>query len=672
MLTRPIRLMTWADAANSYTGYILKVLQNSVSSDQIEEEWSGNTATIDAFRNYPVHDGKTIYWLSGFRDFTNNGLVSYNGHSNKWEMCAGAQVSSAQIQMIQDRLVNVGSLYVYSGTPRKVENVFNMGSWGSPYDSAVLNGTVFVTDNADSILRWTYPFNTAPSIVTSTGMKISVLCPYKNEMYGLELAATSYLRKWNGASFDRVGSGQAIVDSADLNATPASACLFEHGGNLYVFFSYNTSVSSIWRHRCYQIDATTGAFTQMDSLVPASWKTQPTSTYHGIFEVHDDLGSSRQTFLISNEGRYGGWELNEFNPSDTPGYAIGSQRVYRGGIVWDVDTGNDVVDSLSDQSDVVDVTHRVSDIKANAAQNVTIRYKRVGNTSFTQPPADATEYPSGSEGKTSLSSKPSHTSLSDMDDDFSDESLDDDLWEAVTPFFYNSTEDFGYFSGATGALQMTLEEAGGRLIFGDGSTDACGISGLGIGVRSRWSVSGDFQADFTLKGLAGLTGNNTKYYRLCLMAKLQNNVGVGVFIYRNTGLTAYAYPFYLNQNGVLTAGTDSTNNPADDKVVRIARASGVWSTIINYGDAAQEDISASGLTLPVTYTGPAFVQAWAFAAYSAYWTAGDGPGISDFAIGGSGSLNRWDGGYSHLFKHDIGTDIGIGVQDALVYFTGPG
>lgn len=669
MLTRPIRLLTFASSGNSYVSNVLKVLQNSVSVETVEEEWNTNINLIGYARNYPVHDGRTIYWANGFRDTTQYGLVSYNGHSDKWELGNGSWAYS-QFQMIQDRIAVVTNQYAHSGKPRRVENAYSIGSWGTPLDSAILNGDAFFTDNLDSIVRWSYPFSDAPSVVTVTGMKITVLCPYKNAMYGLEVGTTSYLRKWNGATFDRVGSGQAVVDSADLNATPSTACLFEHGGNLYCFFSYNISASSIWRHRCYQINESTGAFTQMDSLVPSSWQTQPTNNYHGIFEVHDDLGSSRQTFLISCDGAYGGWELHEFNPSGTAGYATGSQNIMRGGVVWDVDTGNDVVDTLTDQNDIVDINHRVSDIKANSSQDVTIRYKRVGNTSYTQPPADATEYPSGSEGKTGLSSKPSHTSLSDMDDDFADEELNDDLWEVVTPYFYNSTEDLGYFTGGSGALQMTLREAGGRLIFGDGSTDACAISGLGIGVRSRWSASGDFQADFTLKGMANLVSNASKYYRLCLLAKLQNNVGVGVFLYKNTNI--YAFPFYLNQNGVLTSGSNGVNTLGDDRVVRIARASGVWSLITNYGDAAQEDISASGLTLPTTYTGPAFVQAWALATYTAYWTAGDGPGISNFSMGGSGSLNRWDGGKSHLFKHDIGTDIGAGVQDALVYFTGPG
>jgi hypothetical protein len=666
-LVNPIYIPQYTTPAGA--GTVLKIGPGGVSTIDISQNVNCSSS-VSRYVTRNVHSwGGNIFMPVGSYNSNSQGWIAYNPRTNKFHFIndwsylvqfvpLGAYIGvwgSATYQ----RGTNPSYMDLSGGTTAAVQK----------YDWAVLGGNVFATNTSNTVLKWSYPFSSAPS---SDTIAVTRLCAFQKVMYGIYITTTtSYLRKWTGSGWTTIGSGFTLDDATDVQTPEATnTAFFEWGGKLWIVVSYNTGGSQ-W-HRCYEVNTETGGVTERNSYVPASWKASPNHTSRRCFEVIDDTGSTRQVYLVAHNWTVGGWEMYEFNGNDGAWSSIASgshKLATSAGAVWNDTKGQgchvvDVSGSVPASYATVDL--KVSDIKANLDVDVDLRYEDLTDISGLPPYDQCTEKAGvGSSGLVDLPSTPSKPALTGLSDDFGDTVIDDALWCPTNVGFSPGTRDYG---GPTGGARLwyNLQEVSSRIAFGGTSPAPVIVANNGVGIRSKWSVSGAFTVDVTVAGLSALALQAGKTYKLMLLIKSSTNKGYGVYVYKDGGGTGYAEGVYLAEGSTPSLSGVSTNTVSDGTVLRIARNnSNEWSITLDPSGSA-EDLTPTGSDYADS------VQLWLFCVTNAaanWATASPGPGFSNIAVSGSGAVDLWEPeiGVTSEFMWDHVVDLGAGVVAGIQF-----
>jgi|GEM_PF-1915692 len=643
---------------------ILKVVQSGFSTIFGNENGNSNISLPSIMtKNVFVWDGNIILPVGHFSTSAQGG-VRFNPKTGTFNF-GDLYTWAAQRIPLGDRIGFINTSWFQSGpSPRYRDHAGGSGPATTPNEWAVLGDTVHVIGSSLAI-QWAYPFTTTPGSVSLTVKK---LCPYKGFMYALEFhGGGARLAKYN-SGWSWVAAIQPITDQGDLQANGAGAAFFEAGGKLWFFASYNNGGTQ-W-HRIFEVDETAGTFTEDNTLIPSGWKGVPTNTTRRCFDVIDDTGASRLVYLFAHNDAGAGWDCYEFdgvNPmndgsgGDAPVSSGGHRLGATAGAIWDESAAGCHVEQSFDSvpSEYATIKHRTYDIGANAPADVDLRYEDLSDpTSRPVFPVCSEKTGVGSEGKTNLITKPAGiTTLADLNDDFSDDVIDPILWEIVNPSIRESSYDFGGGSTAGTRIFYSIVEGSGEIRFGASAPTPAVQANNGIGLKSRWGMTGAFTVRARIANLAALLTQASRWYKMVLMVKEATNQGYGIFFWRNTNV--YAKAFSMSPNNVISVGADGATLITDGMDMDISRdALGNFTMTVDANGTPE--VLASPGTLPL-YTGE--MQAWiaAFTETSSQWTGSpQGPGFSDFQVFGAGGIGLFEGGVQHDFMWDHVLDLGVG------------
>lgn len=666
-LAHPIFIPLYAAAA---PGSVLKVISGGSSTIAANELWTTTAGVIEYITNAFVWEGN-IYFAVG--SGANTGWMSFNPRTNEFHTMGYVDVYQQMIPignyvgMFSNAYYQRGPSPLYRDTAGDAVGIPGVrNSWARVGDE------VHVTHGAGSCGThvWSYPFTAVPGYTANPdGLIFNRICAFKGAMYGLNIStgATSYLYKYSGGAWARVGAGFAVTHNADLNVTASSVAFFEVGGKLWFVTTYNTpGVSDQW-HRLFEVDEVAGTVTEQNALIPAGWKVIPTHVNRRVFEVIDDTGSARLVYLFGSNTSSAGWDCYEFDGVNLMTLvASGGHRLgLSAGAIWDENAkGCHVVSGVdSIPSSYLTITHKVSDLKNNGLVNVDLRYEDLSDaTDFPVHPACTEKSGVGSGGKSNLISKPSGiTTLAHLSDAFDDAIINPNLWEIVNIGHTEAGRDYGTFNSANRGY-MTIIEQGGSIRFGGTNPAPVLLAACGIGIKSRWGINGAFTAQVILSNLADLSTNASRVYKLVLMVKTATNDGFGIYIWKNVNVLGRG--FFLFPNSAPTVSAIGATNLVDGMILQIGRdAAGVFSCILDTAGAA-EDVTPA---LAPAYAGEVQIWLGAFTEAASNWTASVmGPGFSDLAVAGAGALGNYEGSYEHTFMWNHLLDFGANKNTGIV------
>jgi len=667
-LSRSIFVGTFVGIAGPKS--LLKITQGGVTTYTLAEQARDDT-NLDYYANLPFVWEGNVWVPSGHVAGPSLGWVCYNPNSAKIHRAGLASCAMRFVQMA-GRVGMLDASDWQSGPSPLYRDVPGapLGAFQGK-DHAMLGPNAFVTNDTGNVLSWAYPFNGAP---TSAAGAVTRLCPFNGVMYGIDVnAGACFLRKWEGGAWVQIGAGFTPVESADIQTHSTQSCFFEFNGKLWLILCYNTGVATQWV-RCYELNTTTGGVTEHNAYVPAAWQGAPAHDNCFLFEVIDDAGGSRQVFLTRCGGRANGaWEMYEFSESAWSVVHSGVHILYPyGGAVWDEGAGGVHIHQSTDSVPSSYATLKVatSDIQANANINIDPRYQVADDTSDPSfPPVHTVcdeKLGVGSEGKTALATKPTgFAALADLDDDFADGVIDADKWEIVNAAIHFGNCDYGAYNTTAGRVWYDISETLGRIALGGAVPASVGMANCGIGIRSRWSVSGAFQIDATLAGLAALSGAAAEWYKMVFMVKCSTNKGYGIYIW-NDGANCNAKGFSLSEDAAPSISGAAVFNPIDGSVLRIARdGANVWALTVD-PTGANENVLPAGTP---NHTGPVRGSLLGVSTIAGVWaSATPGPGFSNFAVAGAGALNLWYGQVTHDFMWDHVSDLGAGINNDIQFW----
>lgn len=645
---------------------ILKVVQGG-SSTIAGNENANSSSTLPAHysKNAFVWNGN-VYFPVGHTDSTNQGWAMFNPRTGQFQT-ANMQLNSSHLIPIGDRIGVLHASWFMSGpSPRYVDDPGGSGTGFTASEWAALGDLVLVQANASNTIVWAYPFTSPPSM--TSGTILNKLCAYRGYIYGLYLSTSGLrLARYNGG-WVWVAATQPIPDQYDLQNYATEAAFFEVGDKLWVLVSYDTGSATQW-HRLFEVDEVAGTFTEQNGLVPVGWKVAPSHNNRQAFDVIDDTGGTRLVYLFAHNGLTGGWDCYEFdgvNPMTA--VANGGHRLgLNAGVIWDEGaTGCHVEQSFdSSPSEYATAKHRVYDLAANGPVDVDLRYEDLSDPS-SRPvfPQCSEKTGVGSEGTTGLISKPAGISvLADLDDDFVDGVIDPSLWEPVNPSIREAAKEYGSVWTQSNRVFYPLTEVGGEILFGGSSPTPVVQAYTGVGIKSRWGITGPFSVQAIITKLADLLTNTSRYYKLLFMVKEATNQGYGIFFWKNG--TVFAKAFAMSPNGNISVGADGATSIVDGMVMEIARdALGNFTMTV--------DVLGTPEVLPAPPVSPLYtgeVQVWlgAVTETTTPWTGSAlGPGFSNFAVSGAGGVGLFEGGVLHDFMWDHVLDLGVGQNTAAV------
>ena len=412
----------------------------------------------------------------------------------------------------------------------------------------------------------------------------------------------------------------------------------------------------------------TGASIERSSWLPSEWGvTVTTLTTDRLFEVVNTIPSTEQVFLVRCPHNTGNWQCYEFQEASFIAVVSGSQTLSPfAGVIYDPSCKAAQFKSAVDStpSNYVDTEVEVFNLEGNAVSDIDPRYRF--NNSEPPPYNQCTEKSGvGSEGKTNLSSKPAGiTLLSDLSDVFAPGPVDADRWQEYSQAVRSWASGRDWGAGDSGQVQAhRVQQIGGAIRFGqDGETTA---QYNGKGVKSKWSIDGAFQIDFTLQdpenindGGGAAFGSNTM--GIVGFVRLSPNEGVGFLVWRSsTGPQVYVRGIYMQLDG--TFGYSADVAAADGDVIRIVRdGSNVW-TLTHDPSGTPTDITPGGGS---NYAEAVYMVLAALpGALTFNWVEpgtldGSEPGFSGVTVSGAGSLGLYYGGVKHDFAWDHVADLG--------------
>lgn len=649
---------------------ILKITQGGVTTYTLAEQARDGTNLDNVANLLFVWEGNV--WIpSGHVAGPGYGWVCYNANAAKIHR-AGLVLNDTRFIRMADRIGTLVTSNWQAGPSPLYRDIVGavMGAFQCK-DHAMLAPNAFITNDTGNVLTWSYPFDNPP---TSAAGTVTRLCAFNNIMYGIDVnAGACFLRKWEAGAWVQIGAGFTPTESADVQTKPTQSCFFEFNGKLWLLLCYNTGVATQWV-RCYELNTATGGATEHNAYVPAAWQGAPAHNNCFLFEVIDDAGSSRQVFITRCGGRTNGaWEMYEFSESAWSVVHSGVHILYPyGGAVWDEGAGGVHVTDATNSVPPSYITTKVatSEIQGNTSIDIDPRYQDINNIADPSfPPVHAVcseKLGVGSEGKTALATKPSgFTALADIDDDFADGVINANKWEIVNAAIHFGQSDYGAYDTSAGRVWYNISETLGRIALGGAAPVSIGMANCGIGIRSRWSVADAFQFDATLAGLANLDGAAAEWYKIVFMANCGTNKGFGIYIW-NDGANCNAKGFSMSEDAAPALSAAAAFNPVDGTVLRIARDGGnVWSLRVDPG-GVNEDVLPAG---PPNHVGPVRASMLGVSTIAGVWASGTpGPGFSNFAVGGAGSLNLWYGQMTHDFMWDHITDLGAGQTRDILFW----
>jgi hypothetical protein len=639
------------------SGSILKVQQGGSALVNLSQQYQSGIQMYNYVKSAFTANGR-VYFPVGSRQVTQNGWWSYHQEKDEFFRCMYRPVDQRIIPFF-DRVAFIDSS--------------NQGYGNSPYDPVYKTSAVAMDANDHCIAEdrihilygsgggtynWQYPFNAGwvwhPNV--AGGTNIWRLCELDDEVYSLYAVSGGTLRlyKLSFGSWVQVGGDHA--DTFTFFGYNTQFAFFKFNGKLFIALHQH---STNQRVKLWEIDKTTGVFTNRDSWLPAVWQLPNTSTNYGrIFEVRDDISNTEQVFLVRCDGIYtSGWEVYEF--AEGPFSLVHSDVdvIYPYcGVIYDPDAkGADyrsAVDTIP--SSYVNAQIEVFDIANNGTADIDPRYRLNG----AEPPpyTQCTEKSGvGSEGVTSLSTKPAGiTTLAHLSDDFADDIVDPDLWEQVMLGFANFNQDYGFGYNPV-VPEFTVVETGGAIGFGPPTPPSISTQ-TGIGVKSKWWVQDAFSMRFTLANLANIRSYSSRRYCLVVVVRQDVEQLYGFIVWNNAGTFNIENFYGAIDTSPVASGVLAT--VLEGEVIEIARdGSDVWSITVD-PDGTPTDITPVG----ANYSGPVNMTMGGYTTSSSSMSgATPDPGFSNLLVAGAGSLGRYEGGQQHLFAWDHISDIGAGV-----------
>jgi hypothetical protein len=642
-----------------------------------------STSTPDTYTKLSFAWGGNIFLPQGSIASTGVGWLSYNRNSSKfdWASLAGNARRFIPFGQYVAQMVSISN--VQRGT-----HPFNTigpadAMTASGYEDFVIHGQNihFLANGNQRMGLWAYPFDTTPSISGALGFSPTRLAVHNNKVYMVRVnsggAGSTELYEWQGGStWTLIGSGTVLPENTDLKTGATSNSFFSYGGKLWLICVYDSTAT--YKVRIFEVDPALGDFTDRQSTHnPSGWNSSTAFNDDKIFEVIDDIGSSRQVYVVRCGSRTNGsYEIIDFQDGANaidPGNTGGSFIWPYCGVLWDSSAEGAHIKSAVDSSpsSYISMQIAVSDLTFNTNVDIDPRWNDLTDLAAAAPYSQCTEMTGvGSEGKTGLSSKPAGiTSLLDLLDTFGDGVIDTDRWQIMNL----AMDQVGYDKGNIYSINdpfMAIEEFSGPpqnyLKLGGTSPAPIIDADSGIGIVSKWWVEDGCFFDIKLHNLANLVSNAGRNFNLVFALKEANNRGAFIRIFRTAagaaGLFARA-GYWLDDNTVVESA-DSVNNPADGQKIRLGRdGSDIWSAILDV-DGAAEDIN--GGIIP-NFSGPFKIYLFAYSETTANWALNnDAPGFYELdVVAAIGSLGTFDGEQEHLFAWDHVTDLGGNVSKGI-------
>lgn len=621
--------------------------------------------------------GGNIYLPMGTIQSVSQGWFSYNPNSAEFELATTGSMTRKMIPFGEYVAHIIAASSTQRGTHPFNVDVSPQTPSAIGFEDHVAFGQelLILGATAQKMSTWSYPFAVAPSTV-SLAMNLGRVVVFKNKVYVIALSTgTSWLWEWQGGTtWNQVGSGFTLTEAASSGAsTPSQISAFEFNSKLWLLVRHTSA--GTFKVRVYEVDEALGTVTDRSSThLPTAWKAATAFNDDRLLEVIDDVGTSRQVYIIRCGSRInGGWELIDFQDGtntidggNSGGHAIWPYC----GTIWNTTAKGAHIKSAVDSSPSsrVEMQIAVSDLVTQGNVSIDPRYNDISLTTEAPPYNQCTELQGqGSEGKTGLASKPSGiTTLVDLSDAFGDGVIDVDLWETVYPSINFSSWDRAALT-FTNAPKYEIEEilaAQNYLRLGGTSPVPASVTDSGIGLMGKWYLTGAFQVDVKIFNLANLTSDAGRGFSLVLFIKSATNRGAYIRVFRTAAGAAglFARAGYAQDDVNIVDGPDSVANPVDGDIIRLARTAGdVWSAILDpLGDNENIDPGIPNITGPV--------RIWLFAHTDSagnWTTSDDAPGFYDLAASGAGALGKYESEVNREFHWDHLGDLGAGINKAF-------
>jgi hypothetical protein len=519
----------------------------------------------------------------------------------------------------------------------------------------------------NQMVRWSYPFTGVPSFGPARpDGTMSRVCELGGEFYLVwidDIAGSLKLYKFEAGALNLVGTPSLHASLSQYDPTAAQEqALFKFNNKLFLIVA--SQFVSIQKYRLFELDVSDGSSVERNSYLPAAWTANSPAAQEQIMEVRDSISPNEQVFLIGYQFSAANWECYEFQEGSFVLVDTGTEALLPGGgaVVFDPTARGAQFKSAVDSTPSSFVRSEIEcyDLNANGLVDIDPRYRWVGAES---PPYLQCTGKAPNDTVTNLATAPTQSALSDLDDDFGDGTLDEELWERVTTALKLSTINRDYGHGYLGGLVMgtVATEVSGAVRFGRASETVEAYQG--VGVRSKSRIDGAFQADFVIADPENLTAPSTSPARFMFVyVRTAVNEGYGVMIWNhNTGPQVYVRGLWLRADNDWVVSADFT--AADGDVLRFVRnGSNVW-TITHDPAGAANDLTPAGGT---NYSDEVEIVMGAAGNSTSTWVeggtaVGSEPGFSDVAISGAGSPGTYQGGVKHIFDWDHATDLGAGV-----------
>jgi len=649
--------------AGAGAGNILKITSTGKTLESIVgEEVDSNSNQYGPLNPAFVWNGN-VFLPIGRGGQNTLGFVGYLNHNDELGFLLGEDMRN-KILPFGDKVLFLSYQYVESGSSpfNRDGNHFVKTYTSHLYDVCIRGEEVFWTQYQRAY-KWNYPFTVAPSALTGMPNYGFCIVEFKGDVYIIASnGGNQYVQlfKWNGVTWAQVGS-DFDTGGSGMQIINIQWVAFQYNEKLWLVVQQRIGFQRV---RCWEIDVTTGNFTEHNSDVPANLKVNAAAQAATIV-VPDDTGSSRQIFLlftyvqsyVSNV-----WYLYEF--ADGSEWSLVNSGTERfscpyGAAIWDKDAkGARIGESSQNIAGHVDFEVHVANLQSNGSVDIDPRYKKSPSATDFPPYSQCTEMTGvGSEGKTSLASIPTGiTTLAHLSDDWADSILNANLWEIVNTCINGASliRDYG-IGYSYAAHDYSIVEDSGIIRFPDSTT---GPPKTGIALKSKWWMTGAFQIDIELQNLTYLYSSASDFGALALFIKERTHKGYGILIFKRSAGVYKAKPFVFQQNtSPATKGSDSTHTLSDGEKIRIVRnASDVWKL------TADPDTANETLTLGVNpnYDGPVQIFICGLSLEINFVASDPGPAFGPIVVSGAGALGKYDGALKHDFAWDVVTDLGGG------------
>lgn len=647
---------------------VLKVTQGGHTPVAMRQQVQLNINNLTGFARQMFVWNGNVYFPTGCVTANNNGWACFNPELGEFET-HGYKLITAKMFPLFDR---IGYM-----TP-------NEQGWGySPEDKQGHSGDVNTYANdwaaiGDDIYMlniafaridtWAYPFTSAPSGGPGLTAAVRRLAELGGEIYAVFVNS-------GGGTLDlyKLVAGTLVLQGTPTshsnltyydNTITCSQVLFKFNNKL--FYAVNSNTAAQPKMRLFEMNLATGGSTERSGWLPNEWGVDPTVyTNDRLFEVIDNIGTEK-VFLVRCRNAAANWECYEFQEGAFISVDSGSEIIAPfAGVIWDpsckaaqIKTAVDTVPSSS-----VEMGIDCFDLQGQGTADIDPRY-RFNNAE--PPPHPVCTGKAPYNVKTGLATVPSGISaLADLSDDFSAGSVDEDLWQLYSMSFqaWNIPYDWGsdYQDQIVG---HRVRQIGGALRFGKAGDSASAFNGMGV--KSKWSMNGAFQVDFTLKDPENIGDPNATFNQtvksIVGLIRLSPNEGFGFIVWRSsTGPQVKIRGMYMQIDAQITFSADF--NAADGDVVRIERSGGnVWVV------TKDPDGVGSGTQIITPGGGSNYSEAVYIVmgghpgSTNNTWVEtgtpdGDEPGFSDIDISGAGSLGLYYGGKRQRFDWDHITDL---------------